>query len=203
MRLWFIVVISLYAQLLLPSKCLISSVIYGKIAGNQTSSAGDCSRCWKACPVATRPLLRCSRRIPAGGLRLGACRQMEVYCSLLLNTCVSLIIGFAAGHASSRFSWRAGRRRRVRRRATELVHQLLDKVLREGFVLVRPGKFCSLARAQGLVRVATMSLVLHFTMDTADRVVEARAAKDLSLACQSVGDLKIEASVSTRTRSTM
>lgn len=127
----------------------------------------------------------------------------QAYYSAPFALCTSLFANMAALPASFRLSWRAGRRGRVRRRATELVHQLLDKVLGEGFIVIWPGQFCSLARMQGLVRVAAMPLILYFTMDTADSVVEARAAEDLWHACQSVCDLRDEVFVSIRTRSTM
>lgn len=95
---------------------------------------------------------------------------------------VQMLVGYAtmaADSSSSRLSWRAGWWWRIRRRATELVHQLLDEILGKGFVFVRPRQFCSLSRAQGFVRVTAMSLILHFTMDAADGIVEARATEDL------------------------
>lgn len=46
---------------------------------------------------------------------------------------------------------------------------------------------------QRLVRVAAMLVILHSAVDTADRVVEARTAEDLSPICQSVCGSKLEA----------
>lgn len=56
---------------------------------------------------------------------------------------------------------------------------------------------------QRLVRVAAIFLVLHFTMDTADGVVEARTAEDLSLTFQYICHLEVGVMISLRTRSTM
>lgn len=97
--------------------------------------------------------------------------------ALLLHIIVHQLV---ASSGSSRLSRRAWWRRRVRWRATELIHQLLDEIFREGLVFVRPRQFCRLARVQRLVRIAAMPLVLYFTMDSTDRAVETRAAEDLS-----------------------